>query len=89
MKDKKSEYTKAYGEVLSILKQLEDEDFNKIPPKLVKLFEEKRDKKWHSKISFEQSLLEQNLLEETKAILAVIYRFYLSESPMEKYAIGK
>lgn len=89
MKSEKNEYAKAYGEVIYILQQLEQEDFDKIPPKLIKLLEKKRDKKWRFQISFEKPLLEQNLLKETKAILAVIYHLYLSDSLTNQYNMQK
>lgn len=87
MKSSKLEYAKAYGEALYILKQLEPEEFNKIPNKLIKLLETKKDRKWQFEILPQKSLIEQNLLEETKAILAVIYRLYLSDFPKDNYNI--
>lgn len=76
-----SEYRKAYSEVSFIINQLEKEEFDKIPKKLIRLIEKKKDKHYPVEISKEVSLENQNLLQETKAILAVIYNLYLSENP--------
>jgi len=76
----KSHYKKAYSEVSAVINKLEKEDFDKIPKKFIKLIESKKDKKYVFNLSEDKKLTEQNLLEETKAILAVIYNLYLSKN---------
>lgn len=71
-------YKKAYAEVSYILKQLEEENLKKIPANLLKLIEKEKDKNYKINITLDTPIYEQNLLRETKAVLAVIYRLYLA-----------
>ena len=70
-------YKKAFVQVEQIIDALDEEDYQKIPPNLIRLIQKEKDKKFRSKVSLEIPLVEQELLPETKAILAVIDRLYL------------
>lgn len=69
-------YPKAYKEIVEILKYVPEENVNKIPKEIRDMFEAKQDKDYNFKIDTEKSFDEQILLEETKAILANIFRDY-------------
>lgn len=69
-------YSKAFTEVNIILNQAGEELINKVPEKLLELIKNNEDKNYQVNISEEISYEEQNLMEETKNILALIYRKY-------------
>ena len=67
---------KAYKEVYEILKYVPKEDLSKIPQDLLKTIEYNMDKTYDYKIQENLEFEEQPMLNETKAILAVLYRDY-------------
>ena len=69
-------YHKAYKEVIEILKYIPQESVNKIPKTMLETFEKKMDKDYVFNVDINKSFEEQNLLEETKDIFAVIFRDY-------------
>lgn len=69
-------YYKAYKEVIEILKYMPQESVNKIPKKMLETFEKKMNKDYIFKVDTNKNFEEQNLLEETKDIFAVIFRDY-------------
>ena len=70
-------YKKAFVEVEQIINQLDEDHYQKIPKSFIQLIQKQKDKKYKSRISFKKPLIEQKLLPETKAVLAVIHRLYL------------
>ena len=73
-------YHKAYKEVIEILKYVPQESVNKIPKTMLETFEKKTDKDYVFNVDINKSFEEQNLLEETKDIFAVIFRDYWATS---------
>ncbi len=69
-------YEKAYKEIVEILKYVPEESINKIPKEMRDMFEAKQLKTYNFQMDTEKSFEEQELLEETKAILANIFRDY-------------
>lgn len=69
-------YHKAYKEVIEILKYVPQESVNKIPKTMLETFEKKMDKDYVFNVDINKSFEEQNLLDETKDIFAVIFRDY-------------
>ena len=69
-------YSKAYKEIIEILKYVPEESVNKIPQEMRKMFEMEQSETYNFQIDTKRSFEEQELLEETKAILANIYRDY-------------
>ena len=69
-------YHKAYKEVIEIWKYVPQESVNKIPKTMLETFEKKMDKDYVFNVDINKSFKEQNLLEETKDIFAVIFRDY-------------
>ena len=69
-------YHKAYKEVIEILKYMSQEDIERIPNQMIKMFKEKMDKNHEFKYDESKKFAEQELLIETKAILANIFRDY-------------
>ena len=56
---------------------LDKEDFEKLPNSFIKMVEKEKDRNYNIQISSDIPIYEQDLLKETKNILAVIYRLYL------------
>lgn len=69
-------YSKAYKEIVEILKYVPEESVNKIPKEMRDMFEAEQLKTYNFQIYTEKTFEEQELLEETKAILANIFRDY-------------
>lgn len=83
MEDK---YQKAYKQVIEILKYVPQESVDKIPQEMIKTFKINMDDKYDFKIDISKSFEEQDILEETKAILANIFRDYWA-TPEQKERI--
>ena len=79
-------YPKAYKEVVEILKYVPKESVEKIQQKMIDTFNSKMDNTYNFSIDLNKSFEEQKLLEETKAILANIFRDYLA-TPYQKERI--
>lgn len=69
-------YPKAYKEVIEILKFMPQESICKIPQIMIDTFKEKMDKNYNFSIDVNKKFEEQELLAETKSILANIFRDY-------------
>lgn len=72
----KDNYPKAYKEVIEILNYMPQESVNKIPQTMIDTFKTKMDVNYDFKVDINKSFEQQNLLDETKAILANIFRDY-------------
>ena len=79
-------YSKAYKEVVEILKYVPKESIEKIPQKMRDTFTTKMDNTYNFSIDISKSFEEQELLNETKAILANIFRDYWA-TPYQKERI--
>ena len=76
-------YKKAFTEVYEILNYLDKDDYNKIPKNIINALKENRDTEYNFFVDESIPFYEQNLLEETKAILFNVYRDYLANSEMK------
>lgn len=81
-----SNYPKAYKEVIEILKFVPRESIDKIPQKMIEMFKAKMDDNYNFTVDINKSFEEQELLDETKAILANIFRDYWA-TPYQKERI--
>ena len=79
-------YSKAYKEVVEILKYVPKESIEKIPQKMRDTFTTKMDNTYNFSIDISKSFEEQELFDETKAILANIFRDYWA-TPYQKERI--
>lgn len=79
-------YPKAYKEVVEILKYVPKGSVKKIPQTMIDTFNSKMDKTYNFSIDINKSFEKQELLEETKAILANIFRDYWA-TPYQKERI--
>lgn len=82
-------YDKAYKEIIEILKYMSQEDRGKIPNKMIRMFEEKMDPNHEFKYDNSKNFDEQELLIETKAILANIFRDYWATPEQREKIVEK
>lgn len=76
----------AYTEVYTILQDLNEEEFSKIPPEVLEAIKENRNEEYFYELDEDLELKEQPMLPETKAILFNLFRDYLS-NPEQKAKI--
>ena len=79
-------YPKAYKEVIEILNYVPKESIDKIPQTMLDTFKTKMDKEYDFTVDVNKSFEEQDILEETKAIFANIFRDYWT-TPYQKERI--
>lgn len=82
-------YTKAYQEVVAILKYVPQESVNKIPQEMREMFEEKQSTTHNFKVDTTKPFEEQEILDETKAILANIFRDYWATNIQREKILAK
>ena len=71
-----SKLPKAYVEVLEILKFISKEEYDKVPNYIIKNMENQKDATYDFRLGDIDNFQNQELLEETIAILAVLFRDY-------------
>ena len=76
----------AYAEVYTILQELNEEEYNKIPPEVIETIEKNRNEEYEDFLDDELELKDQQMLPETKAILFNLFRDYLA-TPEQKVKI--
>ena len=77
----------AYTEAWIVLQNLDAEEYDKIPPELIKVIEKNRNVQYEFELDNELELKEQILLPETKAILFNIFRDYLATAVQKEKII--
>ena len=82
-------YANAFSEVLEILFCVPEIEYRKLPPKLIQILEENCNPNYEFYYDPEKSLDEQNTLEETKDIIALIYRDYWANEEQKREIIDK
>ncbi len=82
-------YPKAYREVYEILKNISKEDFEKIPQDIIRTIKNNMDNSYEYRLKENVVFEEQNVLQETKALLAIIYRDYWATDIERERIIAK
>ena len=77
----------AYSEVYTILQELNEEEYIKIPPEAIEAIRENRNLEYDYELDNEHELKDQTMLPETKAILFIIFRDYLATSDQKNKII--
>lgn len=80
-------YKKAFTEAYEILSYLDEENYKKIPNDIMDTLYENRDINYEFFIDESIPLSDQDLLEETKALLFNLYRDYLADLQTKKKII--
>lgn len=82
-------YARAYTELYEILKNISENDLNKIPKEVFNMLERKRDKEYNFKLEENIEFENQKLLRETKILLAILYRDYWATKEEKEKIIQK
>lgn len=77
----------AYTEVYTILQDLDEEEYRKIPHEVIKAIEENRNLEYDFELDDDIDLKEQTLLPQTKAILFNLFRDYLATTEQKEKII--
>ena len=83
----KNEYRKALYEVYVVLEHTNEEIKNRIPKKFIEFIKENMDKRHEFYLKENLGLEKQDLMLETKQILAIIYRDYICSKEERKKLI--
>lgn len=70
-------YREAFAEVLEVLKNSNQRILEKIPERFIAFLNENKDNNYIVKIDFTDANWDDNIKQETQAILALIYRDYI------------
>ena len=68
----------AYKEVYTILQELNEEEYNKIPPEIIEAIRANMNEEYEYELDDEVELKDHQMLPQTKAILFNIFRDYLA-----------
>lgn len=77
-------YSMAITEVLEILKNVETDEYNKIPQKIIAFLEEQKDPNYIFTIQPNQNFENLKIMDETKGFLSLIYYSYMCNSNEER-----
>lgn len=78
MKTVEHEYKCAYKEVYIIIENLEEDIRGKIPKEKIEFYKNQMDIEYEFKLDLDKDLSEQNLLYQTRCILANLFRDYIA-----------
>ncbi len=84
-KEKVENYKRAYVELLEILKNISDEQKEKLPSNLIEKLEEQKDEEYSFEYDFSKTLSEQEIMPETKALVVQIYSNYLASDDEKEF----
>lgn len=74
-----SNYSKVYKELNEIFKYLPEEILNKTPLELINKIKEEKDQEYNYTVTHIEDFSNQEMLKETKAVLAILYRDYWAD----------
>ena len=78
----------AYQEAYTILQELDEEEYLKIPPEVIQALKENRNEEYYYEVDEDTELKYQPMLPETRAIIFNIFRNYLA-TPEQKEKIKR
>ena len=79
----------AYSEILAFLDIIDEQYVNRIPNKLIELFEREKSIEYNPKYTLEIPIEQQNLKKETLDLIALLYLNYWYDSEEDKAEIEK
>lgn len=85
----KKSTTKAYVEIIELLKYFSIEQVKKIPETKLKVFLKFRDKTYNYKVDETKSFFEQDMMPETKAIFTILFEDYWATDEQKKILMQK
>lgn len=89
IKEEKHKGLKSYKELYEIIKKLPEKEQNKIPNSFLEQIKNNMDKNYLYKVEHIEDFENQEMLEETKSLLAVVYRDYLASEEEKKEILHK
>lgn len=75
---------KVFSEVYNIIFHMEKELYNKIPKQFIHFIKENKDDNYIVNIDYSKGINEQELLQQTRVMLSLIYRDYLCDEEERK-----
>ena len=78
------DYSKGYAEVLEIINAMPKRDYNRIPSKYIEYLEENADRSVNFQYNIAVPFDKQEISDEAKDVLAVIYRLFLDDEENKK-----
>ena len=81
-------YRNAFTEVYEILSYLDDSEYNKIPPKIIKVLEKNKNPDYNFWLDDSVPLQDQEFLPETRAILFNLFRDYFANPKQKEQMIN-
>jgi len=78
-----------YTEIWAIIERLDEKEYKKIPENIKKAIKENRDLDYNFKLNEDGLLEEQELQEETRALLYILYRDYIATEEEKHNMIQK
>ena len=89
IKEKKPKGLKSYKELYEIIKKLPEKEKNKIPNSFLEQIKNNMDKNYSYKVEHIEDFENQEMLEETKRLLALVYRDYLASEEEKNKILQK
>lgn len=84
VKEKYSVYPKAFKEIREIIKFFPKSEYRKIPKSFINFIEENMDSNYDYIVEHIDDFQNQEMLDETKIILSIIYRDFIASSEVKK-----
>lgn len=83
------DYSKVYKELYEIFKYLSKEQIEKVPKEFIDVVNSKKDDEYSYKVEHIKDFENQEMMRETRAILAVLYRDYWCSEEERKEILRK
>lgn len=77
-------YEKALAEAFAVIMKLEFSDIQKIPDEFLNTLKNNMDQEYYAKLNVDEEYIDNNLSEDTKGILGLVYRDYLTDESERK-----
>lgn len=86
-KEKEEIYHKAFKEFMEIIKFFPKNEYKKIPKHFIDFIEENMDNNYEYKVEHIDDFQNQEMLEETRTLLSIVYRDFLASDEEKKQII--
>ncbi len=77
-------YEKALAEAFAVIMKLEFSDIQKIPDEFLNTLKNNIDQEYYTTLNIDEEYIDNNLSEDTKGILGLVYRDYLTDESERK-----
>lgn len=89
VKEKCNIYNKAFKELSEIIKFFPKDEYRKIPKSFIDFIEENMDSSYEYEVKHIDDFQNQEMLEETKILLSIVYRDFIASKEERKQIIKK